>query len=48
MFKETQIIIVIIPVSIIIWFARKESGDISPSLTPNSLNLEKGHSIHSQ
>lgn len=33
---------------IIIWFAWKESGDISPSLTSHSLNLQnkKRHSIH--
>lgn len=30
-----------IPFRIIIWFARKKSGDVSPSLTSNSLNLQK-------
>lgn len=41
MSKETQKIIKKIPFRIIIWLARKKSGDVSPSLTSNSLNLEK-------
>lgn len=34
-----------IPFRMIIWLARKESGDISPSLTPNSLNLERKNTL---
>lgn len=30
----------------IIWLARKKSGDVSPSLTANSLNLGEKRTLH--